>query len=248
MKEITEKFETYVHEFDLTNFDLERKYRHSYRVMKLIEQLARSLKLSEEDVTLACIIGILHDIGRFEQLKETDSYDDSKFEHADFGVHYLKKSHFLEQCHVPDAWHSIIFTAIQLHNKYQIPEHLDERTLLFTKLIRDADKIDILRLALEKNHESKGEIRKQVIDEFYQKKQIHILPDFSKKEFVLVRLGFFYDLNFRKSFELVKEDDFLNKYYERLNRPEELKCYFDFSRDYLEQQLKEEEHYVRYKI
>lgn len=248
MKEIIEKFETYVHEFDLTNFDLERKYRHSYRVMKLIEQLARSLKLSEEDVTLACIIGILHDIGRFEQLKETDSYDDSKFEHADFGVHYLKKSHFLEQCHVPDAWHSIIFTAIQLHNKYQIPEHLDERTLLFTKLIRDADKIDILRLALEKNHESTGEIRKQVIDEFYQKKQIHILPDFSKKEFVLVRLGFFYDLNFRKSFELVKEDDFLNKYYERLNRPEELKCYFDFSRDYLEQQLKEEEHYVRYKI
>lgn len=248
MKEIIEKFETYVHEFDLTNFDLERKYRHSYRVMKLIEQLARSLKLSEEDVTLACIIGILHDIGRFEQLKETDSYDDSKFEHADFGVHYLKKNHFLEQCHVPDAWHSIIFTAIQLHNKYQIPEHLDERTLLFTKLIRDADKIDILRLALEKNHESKGEIRKQVIDEFYQKKQIHILPDFSKKEFVLVRLGFFYDLNFRKSFELVKEDDFLNKYYERLNRPEELKCYFDFSRDYLEQQLKEEEHYVRYKI
>lgn len=248
MKEIIEKFETYVHEFDLTNFDLERKYRHSYRVMKLIEQLARSLKLSEEDVTLACIIGILHDIGRFEQLKETDSYDDSKFEHADFGVHYLKKSHFLEQCHVPDAWHSIIFTAIQLHNKYQIPEHLDEKTLLFTKLIRDADKIDILRLALEKNHESTGEIRKQVIDEFYQKKQIHILPDFSKKEFVLVRLGFFYDLNFRKSFELVKEDDFLNKYYERLNRPEELKCYFDFSRDYLEQQLKEEEHYVRYKI
>lgn len=248
MKEIIEKFETYVHEFDLTNFDLERKYRHSYRVMKLIEQLARSLKLSEEDVTLACIIGILHDIGRFEQLKETDSYDDSKFEHADFGVHYLKKSHFLEQCHVPDAWHSIIFTAIQLHNKYQIPEHLDEKTLLFTKLIRDADKIDILRLALEKNHESKGEIRKQVIDEFYQKKQIHILPDFSKKEFVLVRLGFFYDLNFRKSFELVKEDDFLNKYYERLNRPEKLKCYFDFSRDYLEQQLKEEEHYVRYKI
>ena len=248
MKEITEKFETYVHEFDLTNFDLERKYRHSYRVMKLIEQLARSLKLSEEDVTLACIIGILHDIGRFEQLKETDSYDDSKFEHADFGVHYLKKSHFLEQCHVPDAWHSIIFTAIQLHNKYQIPEHLDEKTLLFTKLIRDADKIDILRLALEKNHESTGEIRKQVIDEFYQKKQIHILPDFSKKEFVLVRLGFFYDLNFRKSFELVKEDDFLNKYYERLNRPEKLKCYFDFSRDYLEQQLKEEEHYVRYKI
>lgn len=248
MKEIIEKFETYVHEFDLTNFDLERKYRHSYRVMKLIEQLARSLKLSEEDVTLACIIGILHDIGRFEQLKETDSYDDSKFEHADFGVHYLKKSHFLEQCHVPDAWHSIIFTAIQLHNKYQIPEHLDERTLLFTKLIRDADKIDILRLALEKNHESTGEIRKQVIDEFYQKKQIHILPDFSKKEFVLVRLGFFYDLNFRKSFELVKEDDFLNKYYERLNRPEELKCYFDFSRDYLEQQLKGEEHYVRYKI
>lgn len=248
MKEIIEKFETYVHEFDLTNFDLERKYRHSYRVMKLIEQLARSLKLSEEDVTLACIIGILHDIGRFEQLKETDSYDDSKFEHADFGVHYLKKSHFLEQCHVPDAWHSIIFTAIQLHNKYQIPEHLDEKTLLFTKLIRDADKIDILRLALEKNHESTGEIRKQVIDEFYQKKQIHILPDFSKKEFVLVRLGFFYDLNFRKSFELVKEDDFLNKYYERLNRPEELKCYFDFSHDYLEQQLKEEEHYVRYKI
>ena len=112
MKEVIEQFEAYVHEFDLTNFDLERKYRHSYRVMKLMEQLAHSLKLSEEDVTLACIIGLLHDIGRFEQLKEVDSYDDTKFEHADFGTQYLKTSHFLEQCHVPDIWYPIIFTAV----------------------------------------------------------------------------------------------------------------------------------------
>lgn len=248
MKEVIKQFEAYVHEFDLTNFDLERKYRHSYRVMKLMEQLAHSLKLSEEDVTLACIIGLLHDIGRFEQLKEVDSYDDTKFEHADFGTQYLKTSHFLEQCHVPDIWYPIIFTAVQYHNKYDIPEYLDEKTLLFTKLIRDADKIDILRLTIEKKQESTGEVRQQVMDEFYQKKQIHILPGFSKKEFVFVRLGFLYDLNFRKSFELVKEDDFLNKYYEVLDRPEELKEYFDFSRVYLEQQLKEEEHYVRYKI
>ena len=158
MNEVIQCFHDYVQQFDLNNIDLKRKYEHAYRVMHWIKVLAQSIDLKEEDVELSCIIGLLHDIGRFEQLKETNTYDDMKFEHADFGADYLKNSSFLEQCHIPEEWKMVIVTATQLHNKYSIPDYLDERTLQFVKLIRDADKIDIMKQQCYHPHVYKGNI------------------------------------------------------------------------------------------
>ena len=248
MNEVIQCFHDYVQQFDLNNIDLKRKYEHAYRVMHWIKVLAQSIDLKEEDVELSCIIGLLHDIGRFEQLKETNTYDDMKFEHADFGADYLKNSSFLEQCHIPEEWKMVIVTATQLHNKYSIPDYLDERTLQFVKLIRDADKIDIMKQQCHHPHVYKGNIRQRVIDDFYDMQSVHILPDMSDAEFILLHLAFLYDMNYRKSIELLKQDDWISKYYASLYRPDELRCYFDFSRDYLEQQLKEEKQYVRNKI
>ena len=49
------------------------KKEHTYRVANLSEKIARSISdiydLSEGDVDLAWIIGMFHDIGRFEQVK-----------------------------------------------------------------------------------------------------------------------------------------------------------------------------------
>ncbi len=42
------------------------KVEHTYRVADISEQIAEKLGLSEEDIALAWLIGMLHDIGRFE--------------------------------------------------------------------------------------------------------------------------------------------------------------------------------------
>ena len=50
------------------------KIVHTYGVVKQSEEIAKRMRLSEEDTELARMIALLHDIGRFEQLKRFDSF------------------------------------------------------------------------------------------------------------------------------------------------------------------------------
>lgn len=61
-------FNKYVNGFDISNDDIMRKINHSLRVAKLMKEYAKKLEYSEEEITLAEEIGLLHDIGRFEQI------------------------------------------------------------------------------------------------------------------------------------------------------------------------------------
>ena len=62
-------FDEYVFKYDMNDPDINYKYHHSYRVMDAMEILAIKLNLPEKDIHLAKVIGLLHDIGRFEQDK-----------------------------------------------------------------------------------------------------------------------------------------------------------------------------------
>ena len=44
---------------------------------------------------------------------------------------------------------ALLRTAIRLHNAYRLPEEMDDRTRMFCQILRDADKIDILRVNVE---------------------------------------------------------------------------------------------------
>lgn len=146
-----ETFENYVKNYDISDPDINHKHNHSYRVMGNSLFLAETLNLSETDKTLALIIGLYHDIGRFEQDKLYDTYNDNKtFDHADYGVKVLFEQNLIKQIPVEEKYYNIIEKAVKNHNKYQIEEGLSEQELLHAKIIRDADKIDILYAASEK--------------------------------------------------------------------------------------------------
>ena len=82
-----EAFDKYVNNYDLNNKDIKKKYLHSYRVMSLSKKYAQLLGWNKHDIELASLIGLLHDIGRFEQLKIYNTFDDSKsIDHAHYGV------------------------------------------------------------------------------------------------------------------------------------------------------------------
>ena len=95
-KEI-EEFETFVNHYDLSVPAIERKYKHSLRVMKFAIDIAKSLNLTEDEIILAAKAGLLHDIGRFEQWTQYCTYNDLKsIDHADLGVEILKKNNYIE--------------------------------------------------------------------------------------------------------------------------------------------------------
>lgn len=64
-------FENYLNDYDQKNEKIKLKIVHTYGVMECSKKITEDMKLSAEDCELAQIIGLLHDIGRFEQLINT---------------------------------------------------------------------------------------------------------------------------------------------------------------------------------
>lgn len=144
---LIEAFDEYTSHYDMNNPDINLKYNHSYRVMKLNERYAKELGFTEEDIELARIIGLLHDFGRFEQLRVYHSYDDVKtVDHADYSVEQLFDKQEIKKFTDREEDYEIIKFAIKNHNKFRIPECSNERMLKHAKLIRDSDKVDIIFL------------------------------------------------------------------------------------------------------
>ena len=112
-----EQFKNYVENFDIKNNDIKAKYNHSLRVMKLNEEYAKRLNFSKEDIEIAKIIGLLHDYGRFIQIKKYHTMQDKKIDHADYGVKLLFEDKEIEKFNIPKNYYDIIEFAIKNHNK-----------------------------------------------------------------------------------------------------------------------------------
>lgn len=87
---IKKVFQEYTDRYDSTNPKIKLKIDHTYRVADLCEQIAQSLELSAAEVDLAWLSGMLHDIGRFEQLRRYNTFSDAQsIDHARFAVELL---------------------------------------------------------------------------------------------------------------------------------------------------------------
>jgi len=147
-------FQEYAGRYDLSRDMIRLKAEHTYRVSGLCQQIAASLGLGSEDVDLAWLTGLLHDVGRFEQQKRYGTFNDAQsIDHAKYGAELLFGAEhtdigirdFVES----DEEDQLIRTAVYHHSAYRIPEDLDERTAMFCNILRDADKVDIFRVNVE---------------------------------------------------------------------------------------------------
>ena len=164
-KEYKKTFENYLNKYDCTNPQIKFKIDHTYRVADIAYDIGCYVgKFNRGDEDLCWLIGLLHDIGRFEQLKRYGTFSDAmSFDHADFGVEIIFKNELIDTflknpdtglCEPVtdrsvDEEKEIIRLAIGQHNKYKLMEDLSTEKSLFCKVIRDADKIDIFRVICE---------------------------------------------------------------------------------------------------
>lgn len=167
IEEAKEEFIKYTEKFNTKDENIERKQQHSLRVMKIAEQIATNLKLNEEQIQLATLIGLLHDIGRFKQYTDIEVGNNlEEFDHGDYGAKVLFEEGLIRKFIETNKYDEIIKKSIKNHNKFSIETGLTQEELLFAKLIRDADKIDILYESIDiyyKNNEE--EVNKSVLSE-----------------------------------------------------------------------------------
>lgn len=144
-------FAAYVRAYDPTDPKIRLKIAHTYRVAGLCRQIAASEGLSAADQELAWRMGLLHDIGRFEQVRRYGTFDDRlSVDHAALGAALLFGPDALIRRFWDDpAQDGLLQTAIAQHSAYRLPPDLDDRTRTFCQILRDADKIDILRANCE---------------------------------------------------------------------------------------------------
>lgn len=162
------QFEAYLSSYDRSDDKINLKAVHTYCVLEAADAICRGEQFSEEDHQLAMLIALLHDIGRFEQLKSFHSFDDRIFNHGDFGVKVLFEDGLIRQFIADDQYDTVIRKAIQYHSIYSLnnlkndvknnvkntaknnamghAEGLTERELLHCRIIRDADKLDNFRV------------------------------------------------------------------------------------------------------
>lgn len=220
IKKSKDEFMKYTNNYDIENENIERKIYHSLRVMEISKKIATNMGLENEKIELATLIGLLHDIGRFEQFKIYQTYSDlESIDHGDLGADILKQNNFIRNFIKEAIYDEIILKSVQNHNKYKIADDLNKEEKLFCKIVRDADKIDILYEAIEifwkKGREEiqNDLISDKVYNEFLNKKLIKKDKNMKKNgiDKLVLMLAFVFDINFHESLEILKKEDYLNK-------------------------------------
>ncbi|MBR1439405.1 MAG: HD domain-containing protein [Synergistaceae bacterium] len=137
------------------------KIAHSYRVAEISERIAKTV-INEQQIfpDFSWLIGLIHDIGRFEQITRYETFKDAlSVDHAELGANILFHDNLFdsfisveEACVVAKDFQRMkatAETAIRLHNKLKLPEKMEAHTNTYTKILRDADKADIFRVLTE---------------------------------------------------------------------------------------------------
>ena len=245
-----QEFKKYVEAYDITNEKIAIKVAHTYRTADVAEQIAKSVTTNEKDTNLAWLIGLLHDIGRFEQLRIYDTFNDRvSIDHADFGVKLLFEDRLIERFVDERKYDDIIYKAIKNHNKFSIESGLNEEELLHAKIIRDADKTDIFEVHVkdieapehvlyDEKVITKEIITPEVLQDFLQYKPANNKKVVNRMDDFILKISLIYDYNFKSSIQIVKERNYITRMFKILDRCEETKEQRDLIKttilDYLE--------------
>jgi len=219
-------FADYVRRFDsldpIVQENMDLKSAHTRRVCENILDIGRSQNLSPGDLPVAEAAALLHDIGRFEQYRRYRTFVDSKSEnHAALGVKIIRENQLLDDFRPGPT--GIILGAVACHNRLAVPADGDPKFLLILRMLRDADKVDIWRVVTGYYRQA-GHLRNQAVgldlpdtedisDKVYEDlmagrsarmADLRVLNDFK-----LLQMGWIFDINFPRSFELVRERGYL---------------------------------------
>jgi HD superfamily phosphodiesterase len=209
------------------NFNLKKE--HTDRVIANSLLIAKKIGSDENQTELIRLAAALHDIGRFEQFTQYQTFNDSlSTDHAEIASKLIEEKGWLET--LPAEYCDLINKAVGYHNKLTLPKEENVEVTIVCKVIRDADKIDILELAvkeyglpIQKRNKSFSldlndspivtrEVAKSIIEgKLPDKKELKTVTDFK-----LLQMAFVYDLNFKYSFSYINQKQLLKKLFETL--------------------------------
>jgi len=194
------------------------KQNHTVRVAVVIRRIGRSLGLGLEELRVAETTALLHDVGRFRQYARYRTFRDQTSEnHARIGLRLINRNRLLAG--FSPAQRANIARAVAFHNTAHPPVLNDSDSRLFLKLLRDADKLDILNIVI--GHYT-GRARQpeafnglalshgdrcspQVIASLRESRFVHLEEVRTLTDVKLLYISWVFDLNFPASFREMRK-------------------------------------------
>ena len=164
LDELTKLYDAYVDTYRGTDGKLpvmmQLKRTHTAFVVRNAEAIADGEGFSSEEREVALAAALLHDTGRYEQLRRYNTFRDSdSVDHAVFSHDIVVEKGWLEKVEVAIErseiaeglrrglqWKDAILKAVLYHNRRDLPEGMDPLTEVASHTVRDADKLDIFRV------------------------------------------------------------------------------------------------------
>lgn len=245
-------FKSYVQNYDVNDKKIANKIAHILRTSQIAGEIGESLKLSQEDIALAKLIGLLHDIGRFEQVSRYHTYiDKDSINHGQLGAKILFKDNKIRDFITEDIYDGIIQKAILNHNTTKINEGLLEKEMLHAKIIRDADKTDIFYVLITATIQDtycvdsmeEDRIKEEIIREFKEDKKIDYQKLENGAERMIAHFAYLFDFYFPYGLTKIKKEEYITKLATRYHFKKEdtknkiLEC-AKIANNYLEEKLK----------
>ncbi len=213
-------FDQYIETFYSSQEDVREnlllKKMHTKRVCGEIIQIGRKLGLNEDALRFSELTALFHDIGRFEQYARYKTFADYKSEnHAELGVKILKK-HGVLNC-LDNSARDLVCRIVSYHNRACLPDKETGRCLFYTKLLRDADKLDIWKVltdhyfrrsgvsnrAIELELPDTPEISDKVYAAIINKKIVDTHYVRNLNDFKILQIGWIFDVNFKPTLDAV---------------------------------------------
>lgn len=206
------------------NKNISLKIQHTYHVCENIVQISREQLLSDNEIMLAETIALFHDVGRFRQYQQYRTFKDIvSVNHGKLGAEILGEEGILNFLDREEQ--ELITSAVKFHNTFALPHLENPGIIIFLKLIRDADKLDIWRVFSEYFEADESErasaaglglpdtpsYSEKILSCIYKKKMASLADLQTQNDFRLMQLSWIYDLNFSTSFRLLLERDYINR-------------------------------------
>ena len=124
---------------------MELKRVHTAMVVDNARKICAAEKFDAHTAEICTLAALLHDTGRYEQLKRYHTFRDSdSVDHAVFSHDIVREKGWLDDMAAADR--EAVLKAVLYHNRRELPEGLPPMVDTAAKCVRDADKLDIFRV------------------------------------------------------------------------------------------------------
>jgi putative nucleotidyltransferase with HDIG domain len=206
---------------------------HSLRVVDNSLLLSNVVLQTEEDKRIATVNALFHDIGKASLMSKNVEALVIQRDHATVSAKIVQQMEFYQT--LPADIQLVILKSIESHNKLKLPKLDSEQQTLFARLLRDADKLDIYDSSYRFFKEKYGiqpvitvdliktpDVSEKILKSILAGKTAAVEDMKTMNDYKLLLISMAFDLNFKYTFRIMSEKQYIQKIYETLPKRDQI--------------------------